>query len=117
MFFFFLLKASNSLLELQNLAAPHSNVKYRVIDIKRESTYLHLMHETDIVIRCVLSSRVLKNYTHWTNSLLPAEMHPAIARLCISFEKHLITASYVSPDMQELNQRYASILNIQLLSC
>jgi alpha-aminoadipic semialdehyde synthase len=50
---FLLLKASNSLLELQNLAAPHLNVKYRVIDIKRESTYLHLMHETDIVIRCV----------------------------------------------------------------
>ena len=50
---FILLKASNSLLELQNLAAPHRNVKYRVIDITKESTYLHLMHETDIVIRCV----------------------------------------------------------------
>ena len=63
----------------------------------------------------LLSSRVTKNHSHRTNSLLPAEMHPAIARLCISFEKHLITASYVSPDMQELNQRYATIPNIQLL--
>ena len=61
---FLFLKASNSLLELQNLAAPHLNVKYRVIDIKRESTYLHLMHETDIVIRCVFSLRVTKNYAH-----------------------------------------------------
>lgn len=32
-------------------------------------------------------------------------MHVAVARLCISFEKHLITASYVSPDMQALNHR------------
>jgi alpha-aminoadipic semialdehyde synthase len=50
---FLLFKASDSLSELQNLAAPHLNVKYRVIDIKKESTYLHLMHETDVVIRCV----------------------------------------------------------------
>ena len=53
-----LLKASNSLLELQNLAAPHLNVKYRVIDIKKESTYLHLMHETDVVIRCASTVRL-----------------------------------------------------------
>jgi hypothetical protein len=36
---FLLLKASNSLSDLQNLAAPHMNVKYRVIDIMKESTY------------------------------------------------------------------------------
>jgi hypothetical protein len=42
-------------------------------------------------------------------------MHAAVARLCISFKKHLITASYVSPDMQELDQRYATIPNIQSL--
>ncbi|KAF8804193.1 hypothetical protein BYT27DRAFT_7194939 [Phlegmacium glaucopus] len=93
-----LIIASNSLLELQQLAGPHLHVKYRVVDITRESTYLHLMHETDIVI-----------------SLLPAEMHPAIARLCISFEKHLITASYVSPEMQALNQR-ALQSNVLLLN-
>jgi hypothetical protein len=40
-------------------------------------------------------------------------MHVAIARLSISFKKHHITASYVSPDMQELNQWYATISNIQ----
>ena len=37
------------------------------------------------------------------NSLLPAEMH---------IEKHLITASYISPEMQALNQRYTAILNV-----
>jgi len=30
-------------------------------------------------------------------SLLPATMHPPIAELCLQHQKHLVTASYVSP--------------------
>jgi saccharopine dehydrogenase-like NADP-dependent oxidoreductase len=37
-------------------------------------------------------------------SLLPPDLHILIARECISKKKHLITASYVSPAMQELNE-------------
>jgi saccharopine dehydrogenase-like NADP-dependent oxidoreductase len=36
-------------------------------------------------------------------SLLPPFMHTTIARACITFKKHLITASYVSDEMQQLN--------------
>jgi len=37
-------------------------------------------------------------------SLLPAHFHPLVAKLCLKFQKHLITASYVSNDMQALHQ-------------
>jgi len=36
-------------------------------------------------------------------SLLPAFMHINVARNCVSLKKHLITASYVSPEMQSLH--------------
>jgi saccharopine dehydrogenase-like NADP-dependent oxidoreductase len=32
-------------------------------------------------------------------SLLPATLHPAVARLCLAYSKHLLTASYVSEEM------------------
>jgi saccharopine dehydrogenase (NADP+, L-glutamate forming) len=37
-------------------------------------------------------------------SMLPANLHMEVARDCIHFEKHLITASYVSPEMQKLSE-------------
>jgi alpha-aminoadipic semialdehyde synthase len=37
-------------------------------------------------------------------SLLPAPMHPLVARHCIDLGKHLITASYVSPEMKALDK-------------
>ena len=36
-------------------------------------------------------------------SMLPARFHPEVAADCIAFKKHLITPSYVSPEMQALN--------------
>jgi alpha-aminoadipic semialdehyde synthase len=40
-------------------------------------------------------------------SLLPVPFHPGVAELCIKKRKHLVTASYVSPAMKELHERYA----------
>lgn len=37
-------------------------------------------------------------------SMLPAHMHIAIARECVRLKKHLVTASYVSDDMKELDK-------------
>jgi saccharopine dehydrogenase-like NADP-dependent oxidoreductase len=37
-------------------------------------------------------------------SMLPAFLHPAIAAQCVKLKKHLVTASYVSPEMQSLNE-------------
>ncbi len=47
-------------------------------------------------------------------SFLPASMHIVIAKLCIVHKKHLITASYVSPDIEELNEQ-ATALGLNFL--
>jgi saccharopine dehydrogenase-like NADP-dependent oxidoreductase len=36
-------------------------------------------------------------------SLLPAPLHPVVAELCIKHNKHMVTTSYVSPEMQKLD--------------
>jgi saccharopine dehydrogenase-like NADP-dependent oxidoreductase len=33
-------------------------------------------------------------------SLLPAALHPVVARSCVQYKKHLLTASYVSPEIK-----------------
>lgn len=37
-------------------------------------------------------------------SMLPAHLHIEVARDCIAYKKHLVTASYISDAMQELNE-------------
>jgi len=37
-------------------------------------------------------------------SMLPARFHVKVARDCITYEKHMVTASYVSPEMQTLHR-------------
>jgi hypothetical protein len=51
----FIIIASNTLLELQALTAPHFNVKYVVIDAQRPETYMALIRDADVVIRSVFS--------------------------------------------------------------
>jgi len=46
------------------------------------------------------SSRLIIAQADVVISLLPAAFHPVVARYCIELEKHLITASYVSNEMQ-----------------
>lgn len=41
-------------------------------------------------------------------SLLPAHLHPEVARQCLRFGKHLLNASYVSPEMTALRADAAS---------
>jgi saccharopine dehydrogenase-like NADP-dependent oxidoreductase len=35
-------------------------------------------------------------------SMLPAAMHPKVAKVCLEFKKHMVTASYVSDEMKAL---------------
>ncbi|RDD44671.1 Alpha-aminoadipic semialdehyde synthase, mitochondrial [Trichoplax sp. H2] len=39
-----------------------------------------------------------------TVSLLPYTYHPQVAKFCLACDKHMVTASYVSPAMKELHQ-------------
>ena len=38
-----------------------------------------------------------------TISLLPAPLHPVVAKLCIKHKKHMVTTSYISPAMEDLD--------------
>jgi len=38
-----------------------------------------------------------------TISLLPAPLHPVVAKLCIERKKHMVTTSYISPAMKDLD--------------
>ncbi|KAF4622050.1 hypothetical protein D9613_009131 [Agrocybe pediades] len=78
--------ASDSSAELQQLSAPHYNVQIRIIDASKPNTYAPLIADSDVVM-----------------SLLPAAMHVDVAKLCIRYKKHLVTASYTSKQMQELD--------------
>lgn len=48
-------------------------------------------------------------------SLMPAHLHHLVAKLCVEQEKHLLNASYVTPEMQALHEE-ASAKNILLLN-
>ena len=54
-------------------------------DIQQESSTI-IMEKCDIVI-----------------SLLPASLHPMVARKCLALKKHLLTASYVSEEMKSFD--------------
>ncbi|GAB5557946.1 MAG: saccharopine dehydrogenase C-terminal domain-containing protein [Schleiferiaceae bacterium] len=38
-------------------------------------------------------------------SMLPAHMHIPVAKDCIALKKHMVTASYISPEMRELDEK------------
>ena len=37
-------------------------------------------------------------------SMLPAHLHIEVAKDCLTYKKHMVTASYISPAMQELDE-------------
>jgi len=64
------------------------NVKAEVIhlDVFDAESRIAAVKNTDIVV-----------------SMLPARFHIEVAKDCITYKKHMVTASYVSPEMQALN--------------
>ncbi|XP_052677314.1 alpha-aminoadipic semialdehyde synthase, mitochondrial-like [Crassostrea angulata] len=71
--------------ELDNL--QKLNVNTTLIDVQRNYEELEkLISQQDIVV-----------------SLLPYVFHPDVAKLCIKFKKNMVTASYISPAMRELD--------------
>ncbi len=64
----------------------HTNARAIAFDINNQQQREEEIKNADIVI-----------------SMLPATMHISVAKDCVRFKKHLVTASYVSKEMQELN--------------
>ncbi len=59
--------------------------------------------ELDVSDKPALTSLIKEN--DLTISLLPATMHVMVAEICLDKNKHLVTSSYVKPEMRALDQR------------
>jgi len=64
----------------------HPRAEAQVLDITDDKKRSSLVSKADIVV-----------------SLLPPALHILLAKDCLKYKKHLITSSYVSPEMKELN--------------
>lgn len=94
--------ASNALEEAKNLVRSHDGVKVVHLDIKDHDKVRQLVQEANVVIRSV-QPVILDASSHCVHSLLPALFHSTIAKLCVEFKRHLVTASYISPEMRGLH--------------
>ncbi len=65
----------------------HANARALELDINNQEQREEEIQHADLVI-----------------SMLPASMHINVAKDCVRFKKHLVTASYVSKEMGELNE-------------
>lgn len=65
----------------------HPNGKAIYFNIKDLEQRTKEIEDTDVVI-----------------SMLPASMHPVVAKECLRHKKHLLTPSYVSPEMQTMDE-------------
>jgi saccharopine dehydrogenase-like NADP-dependent oxidoreductase len=70
----------------ETLIGKHKNAKTISLDVFDEASRTQAIKNADIVV-----------------SMLPAHLHIEVAKDCIAFKKHMVTASYVSPEMQALH--------------
>ncbi len=80
--------ASRTLSKAEALAAPHANATAKPLLASNEAAMEELVRQSDLVV-----------------SLLPATMHVSVAKQCIAHRKDMVTASYISPQMRELDQQ------------
>jgi saccharopine dehydrogenase-like NADP-dependent oxidoreductase len=72
----------------QKFTSNHPNARGISLDVFNESQLREAVSNSDLVI-----------------SMLPARFHFEVAKDCLEFGKHLVTASYVSDQMQSLNSK------------
>ncbi|WP_242203932.1 saccharopine dehydrogenase family protein [Aestuariivivens insulae] len=70
----------------KKLLDNHPNATAITLDIFDDNSRTKAIKNTDIVV-----------------SMLPARFHINVAKDCIRYKKHMVTASYVSPEMQALD--------------
>ncbi len=79
--------ASRTVFKAEELVKGYKNGKARQVNVENESELAALVKENDIII-----------------SLLPWIHHLKVARLCIEFNRHMVTTSYVSEGMRNLSR-------------
>lgn len=77
-----------SLENAKKFAGDHERTKAISLDIFKEEERQKAIKAADIVI-----------------SMLPARFHIQVAKDCLNFDKNMVTASYVSEEMQALDQK------------
>uniref|UniRef100_A0A673GTT2 Alpha-aminoadipic semialdehyde synthase, mitochondrial-like n=1 Tax=Sinocyclocheilus rhinocerous TaxID=307959 RepID=A0A673GTT2_9TELE len=91
--------ASNLLNQAEDMAAKYANTIAVMLDITCQESHLEsLIKDHDIVI-----------------SVLPYAFHPQVAKHCIKMKVNMVTASYLSPAMKEL-QKSAADAGITIVS-
>ena len=80
--------ADQSLELAQKRAGNHPRTRAIALDVTDDMKRTSAISGADLVI-----------------SMLPAHMHIPVARDCIALRKHMVTASYISKEMQELDER------------
>lgn len=78
--------ASNTPDRTEQMIAGHPNGTGIFWDAEDHGTLSRLISETDLAV-----------------SLLPYAFHPVVARFCVHHRKHMVTTSYVKPEMQALD--------------
>ena len=71
----------------KKLVGSHNNVNIVHLDVFNAQSRTIAVKDADIVV-----------------SMLPARFHIEVAKDCITYKKHMVTASYVSAEMQALNE-------------
>lgn len=78
--------ADNDITAIYDKIGNHSKAEAEVLDITNNEAREELVAKSDIVV-----------------SLMPPHLHILLAKDCLKHKKHLITSSYVSPEMQQLD--------------
>ncbi|CAH8616741.1 unnamed protein product [Dicrocoelium dendriticum] len=86
----YLTVVSNSQEELSTISSQFKNLTMRKLDVLKDKEKLgKLMREHDLVI-----------------SMVPWKFHPTVVKECIKHRRNLLTASYCTPVLKELEHRY-----------
>ena len=72
--------------QAKTLIGNHENAKTIKLDVFDDTSRSQAIKDAGIII-----------------SMLPAHLHIEVAKDCITYKKHMVTASYVSPEMQALH--------------
>lgn len=82
-------------------------IKVGDFDEKLAEKKIHGHNRAESIFFDVNDCEIVEKEISWADvvvSMLPARFHPVIAKSCLRQGKHMVTASYVSPDMKALHE-------------
>lgn len=112
-------RSAYSLIEYLSERADENNCQVKVVDRNAEKTLSNLKAKNASALNGDLTDRdyrqSLIKEAELVISMLPVRFHTMVAQDCIKFKKNMVTASYVTPEMEGLNDQ-AKKSNIILMN-